>query len=75
MMNKYVKDYNNKDMYPVCILGECIHAKIDVALLNFLRGHGDPPNITVRNNKLTLNNISKEELAKLLDAKLADIKK
>jgi hypothetical protein len=39
--NKYVKDYENKDMYPVVILGECIHAKLDVALLNifkFLKG-------------------------------------
>lgn len=34
--NKYVNTYKNKDMYPVCILGECIHAKIDVAYLNFL---------------------------------------
>lgn len=49
--------------------------RLAFALLNFLRGHGDPPNITVRNNKLTLHNISKEKLANLLDAKLAEIKK
>ena len=35
--NKYVRNYKNKDMYPVCILGECIHAKIDVALLNIFK--------------------------------------
>jgi hypothetical protein len=45
MHNKYVKDYQNKDMYPVCILGECIHAKIDVALLNFLKLSKGEPNI------------------------------
>jgi len=43
--NKYVKDYKNKDMYPVCILGECIHAKIDVALINFLKLNKGEPNI------------------------------
>lgn len=43
--NKYVKDYENKDMYPVCILGECIHAKIDVALLNLLKFTKGEPNI------------------------------
>jgi hypothetical protein len=49
--------------------------RLAFALLNYLKGQGDPPNITIRNNKLTLNNISKEELANLLDAKLAEIKK
>ena len=49
--------------------------RLSFALLNFLRGQGDPPNITIRNNKLTLNNISKEDLANLLDSKLAEIKK
>jgi hypothetical protein len=44
MNNKLVKSYNNKDMYPVCVLGECIHAKIDVALLNFLRYSKGKPN-------------------------------
>jgi hypothetical protein len=43
--NKYVKDYKNKGMYPVCILGECIHAKIDVALFNFLKLNKGEPNI------------------------------
>jgi len=35
--NKYVRNYKNKNMYPVCILGECIHAKIDVAILNYIK--------------------------------------
>ncbi len=35
--NKYVRNYKNKNMYPVCILGECIHAKIDVAILNYFK--------------------------------------
>jgi len=35
--NKYIRDYKNKNMYPVCILGECIHAKIDVAILNIFK--------------------------------------
>jgi hypothetical protein len=42
--NKYVKNYNNKDMYPVCILGECIHAKLDVALLNIFKNLSKKPN-------------------------------
>ena len=49
--------------------------RLAFALLNFLRGHGDPPNITIRNNKLTLNNITKEKLSAILDSKLAEIKK
>jgi len=43
--NKYVKKYKNKDMYPVFILGECIHAKIDVALLNIIKFKNGEPNI------------------------------
>jgi hypothetical protein len=31
-------------MYPVCILGECIHAKIDVALLNIFKYLKGEPN-------------------------------
>jgi hypothetical protein len=49
--------------------------RLSFALLNYLRGQGDPPAITVRNNKLTLQNISKDELAKKIEEKLADIKK
>lgn len=49
--------------------------RLAFALLNFLRGKGDAPNITVRNNKLTLNNITREELSSLIDSKLAEIKK
>ena len=44
LYNKYVKNYKNKDMYPVCVLGECIHAKIDVALLNYFKFQNGEPN-------------------------------
>ena len=43
--------------------------------LNYLNGHGDSPAITVRNNKLHLTNISASELAKILETKIAEIKK
>ncbi|MCW8850677.1 MAG: hypothetical protein OQJ81_11910 [Melioribacteraceae bacterium] len=49
--------------------------RLSFALLNYLNGHGDSPAITVRNNKLHLNNISASELAKILDTKIAEIKK
>ncbi|UCF11730.1 MAG: hypothetical protein JSW06_06675 [Thermoplasmatales archaeon] len=42
--NKYVRNYKNKNMYPVCILGECIHAKIDVAILNIFKYQKGEPN-------------------------------
>jgi len=49
--------------------------RLAFALINYLKGQGDPPNVTVRNNKLTLKNISKENLAELLDTKLSKINK
>jgi len=49
--------------------------RLAFALLNYLKGQGDSPAITVRNNKLTLHNISKDELAKKIEEKLAEIKK
>ncbi len=48
--------------------------RLAFSLLNYLNGHGDAPNITVKNNKLTLNNISESELAKIIESKLAEIK-
>ena len=48
--------------------------RLAFALLNYLNGHGDAPNITARNNKLTLKNISEPELAKIIEAKLSEIK-
>ena len=48
--------------------------RLAFSLLNYLNGHGDAPNITVRNNKLILNNISESELAKIIESKLAEIK-
>ena len=45
--------------------------RLAFALLNYLNGHGDAPNITVRNNKLTLNNTSESELASEIETKLA----
>lgn len=35
--NKYVSKLTNKDKYPICILGECIHGKIDVCIRNILK--------------------------------------
>lgn len=49
--------------------------RLAFALLNYVNGHGDEPYITVRNNKLVLNDISAEELAKILETKIAEIKK
>ncbi len=49
--------------------------RLAFSLLNYLNGHGDAPNITIRNNKLTLNNITVSELSKVLEAKIAEIKK
>lgn len=49
--------------------------RLAFALLNYLRGQGDAPLITVKNNKLTLEGISEVELAKLLDLKIAELKK
>ncbi|KYK31019.1 MAG: hypothetical protein AYK22_08320 [Thermoplasmatales archaeon SG8-52-3] len=46
--NKYVKNYKNKGMYPVCILGECIHAKLDVALLNIFKFTNGEPNYFIQ---------------------------
>lgn len=48
--------------------------RLSFALLNYLKGQGDEPLITVRNNKLTLKDINKVELAKLIEEKLASIK-
>ena len=47
--------------------------RLAFALLNYLKGQGDAPLITVKNNKLTLTNISKIDLAKLLEEKLAEL--
>ena len=49
--------------------------RLSFALLNYLNGHGDSPAITVRNNKLHLDKITASELAKILETKIADIKK
>lgn len=49
--------------------------RLSFALFNYLRGHGDSPTITVRNNKLYLKNISQADLSKLLELKLNEIKK
>jgi hypothetical protein len=45
------------------------------ALLNYIKGEGDPPLVTVKNNKLKLIDISKEKLAELIDDKLKEIEK
>jgi hypothetical protein len=33
----YISNLNNKDMYPICVLGECIHGRFDVGILNILK--------------------------------------
>jgi hypothetical protein len=43
--NNDIIKMKNKDMYPVCILGECIHAKFDVTLFNFFKYFMGQPNI------------------------------
>jgi len=48
--------------------------RLSFSLLNYLRGEGDPPEITVRNNKLTLENTTQSELAKMIDAKLPELR-
>ena len=35
--NKHVSKLTNKNAYPVCVLGECIHAKFDVGLINIIK--------------------------------------
>lgn len=49
--------------------------RLSFALLNYLKGQGDPPAITVRNNKLTIENISQSDLVKLIEDKLKDVQK
>jgi len=39
----YISDLTNDNMYPICILGECIHGRFDVGFLNILNViKGDP---------------------------------
>lgn len=47
--------------------------RLSFALLNYLNGEGDPPYITVRNNKLTLNNCTEKELAEKLEKKISEL--
>ena len=48
--------------------------RLGFALVNYLKGQGDPPDITVRNNKLSLKNISEKELADLIESKIKALK-
>lgn len=48
--------------------------RLAFALLNYLNGTGDSPAITIRNNKLTLENINVSELESILEQKLSEIK-
>lgn len=48
--------------------------RLSFSLLNFLKGEGDPPGITIRNNKLHLKNTTQDELAKLIEKKLPDFR-
>jgi hypothetical protein len=35
--NKHASQLANKDQYPICVLGECIHGKFDVCLRNLIK--------------------------------------
>ena len=48
--------------------------RLAFALLGYLRGEGDEPLTTVKNNKLNLKNITIKELADKLENELAKIK-
>ena len=48
--------------------------RLAFALLGYLKGEGDKPFITVKENKLNLKNITNEELANKLENELAGIK-
>ena len=37
LSNRDIPELNNEKMYPICVLGECIHAKFDVCALNIFR--------------------------------------
>jgi len=55
--NKYIRSLQNKERYPVCVLGCCVTGKFDVGLLNIL--HKGPMN----GGKFGLSDCIPEELA------------
>jgi hypothetical protein len=42
--NKNIPKLKNRNMYPICVLGECIHCKIDVSIFNILKLIKKDPN-------------------------------
>ena len=68
------KVYNMVDSLEENIPLENDRNRLGFALVNYLRGEGDPPAITVRNNKLTLKDISEKGLAEILESKIQSIK-
>jgi hypothetical protein len=44
LQNKQITKLKNKNMYPVVVLGECIHGKIDVSILNIFKFIRKQPN-------------------------------
>ena len=44
LSNRYIPKLRNKNMYPICVLGECIHGKFDVSILNILKLLKKEPN-------------------------------
>ena len=42
-----ISDLNNKDMYPICVLGECIHGKFDVGIINVIKLLQNDPNYSI----------------------------
>ncbi|HMN23929.1 MAG: hypothetical protein IT276_11580 [Ignavibacteriaceae bacterium] len=48
--------------------------RLSYCMLKYLNGEGDTPIITLKTSKINFEGISREELAKKLDAELAKIK-
>jgi hypothetical protein len=42
--NKNIPKLKNRNMYPICVLGECIHCKIDVSIFNIFKLIREEPN-------------------------------
>ncbi len=44
LQNKQIPNLKNKNMYPIVLLAECIHGKIDVSIFNFFKLIKSKPN-------------------------------
>ncbi|MBN1860473.1 MAG: hypothetical protein JW840_03325 [Candidatus Thermoplasmatota archaeon] len=45
--NKHMSKLTNKENYPICVLGECIHGKFDVSMINILKVLKKEPGYTI----------------------------